>query len=691
MTISEIDRTSLAFICAGILAFVLTACSGDTEAPAAAARPPSPPKTELPAILLVTLDTTRADRTGIETSLVETPNLETLASNGIYFTQAYSVTPTTLPSHTSMLTGLYPADHLIRENGRRVDNNLDLLGAELQSRGYQTAAFVSGFPLDGQFGLSRGFDHYDDDFDGDATERDAAATTDLALAWLEGKTAPLFLWVHYYDPHEPYQPPEPFLSRYPGNPYLGEIAYMDQELGRLVTAFEMQFQGRPLKIIVVGDHGEGLGDHGETLHGNLLYQGTMRVPLILAGSEITAATRERAVSIRQVFDTVLGWTGEDRPGSLMGDNLEPALGEALKPYLQYGWQPQFMAVQDGIKVIRSGDTEIYDVLTDPAETDNLDGEVEPAPALWDAIDSYSTRALAKQPQEQQTLSQEALDKLASLGYVGSSGSATVREDAPNPRDMVYLFHDMDIGAGLFIRRDYAAAIPVFERILEADPYNFMAALRLAVAYSVTGDPVEAQAYFDRARAIDPASVDLRHYQALHYLKNKQWDLAGPLFESVLAESPDSLTDLEGLAQVYTREGQINKALEVLQKIVKIKDQPALEWARIGQLRMSLRDTKGAISAFETARKLLADRFTFNLELGMLYMADKRLQDAAASLDRVSRFHPAYAMALFKRAQVSVLLNEADREQRVRQAWVQADDTTRPLIENERLFQGIPFR
>jgi len=191
--------------------------------------------------------------------------------------------------------------------------------------------------------------------------------------------------------------------------------------------------------------------------------------------------------------------------------------------------------------------------------------------------------------------------------------------------------------------------------------------------------------------IDPASVDLRHYQALHYLKNKQWDLAGPLFESVLAESPDSLTDLEGLAQVYTREGQINKALEVLQKIVKIKDQPALEWARIGQLRMSLRDTKGAISAFETARKLLADRFTFNLELGMLYMADKRLQDAAASLDRVSRFHPAYAMALFKRAQVSVLLNEADREQRVRQAWVQADDTTRPLIENERLFQGIPFR
>jgi tetratricopeptide (TPR) repeat protein len=350
-----------------------------------------------------------------------------------------------------------------------------------------------------------------------------------------------------------------------------------------------------------------------------------------------------------------------------------------------------MAVMDGIKVIRSGATEIYDIRSDPGETSNLDSQVEPDAAIWDAIDAYSTRALAVQTQEQQTLSQAALDKLASLGYVGSSGSATVRDDAPNPRDMVHLFHDMDVGAGLFIRREYAAAIPIFSRILEADPYNFMAALRVAVAYSVTDDAVQAQTYFDRARAIDPSSIDLRHYQAMHYLKNRQWDLAGPLFESVLAETPERLPDLEGLAQVYTRQGEINKALELLQKVVKIKGSPALEWARIGQLRMTLRDTRGAISAFENARKILADQFTFNLELGMLYMADKRLNDAATSLDKVSRLHPAYAMALFKRAQVSVLLHEADREQRVRQAWLHANNTTRPLIENERLFRDIQYR
>ena len=359
--------------------------------------------------------------------------------------------------------------------------------------------------------------------------------------------------------------------------------------------------------------------------------------------------------------------------------------------MHYGWQPQFMAILNGIKVISSADTEIYDVRVDPGETNNLDSQVEPDPVLWDAIEAYSTRALAEQEQEQQTLSQDALDKLASLGYVGSSGSARIRDDAPNPRDMVHLFHDMDIGAGLFIRQDYAAAIPVFTRILEADPHNFMAALRLAVAYSVTGDEVQAQKLFDRARAIDPSSTDLRHYQAMHYMKRKQWDLAQPLFESVLAESPDRIPAIAGLAKVYSSQGEFNQAMRLLMRIVKIKDSPGLEWARIGELRMALRDTKGAIRAFEISRKMLGDQFTSHFELGVLYMADRRFKEAASSLDSVSSQDQDYAMALFKRAQASVLLREKDSEQRVRQAWLKADKTTRPLIETEQLFRDIPFR
>jgi tetratricopeptide (TPR) repeat protein len=250
---------------------------------------------------------------------------------------------------------------------------------------------------------------------------------------------------------------------------------------------------------------------------------------------------------------------------------------------------------------------------------------------------------------------------------------------------------MDIGAGLFIREDYAAAIPVFTRILDADPQNFMAALRLAVAYSVTGDDLQAEALFQRAKAIDPSSADLRHYHAMHYLKTEQWDLAQPLYESVLAESPDRIPALAGLAKVYASQGEYNKALGQLERIVKLKDSPGQEWARIGQLRMTLRDTKGAIRAFETAQKMLLEQFRFNLELGMLYMADRQFNAAALSLDKVSRLHPAYPTALFKRAQLSVLMKESDREERVRQAWLQADKNTRPLIEAEPLFRDISFK
>jgi arylsulfatase A-like enzyme len=328
-----------AAICASV-ALLLAGCSqegGDHQARGL-------PDGERPAILLITLDTTRADRLGIESSAVATPHFNALAGRGLYFTQAYATTPTTLPSHTSMMTGLYPVDHKVRENGRRVGEQLDLLAGRLQTLGYRTAAFVSGLPLAGQFGPARGFDSYDDAFQETAEERVAARTTDAALQNLALDKAADFLWVHYFDAHAPYEPPEPFLSQHPDDPYAGELAYMDHEVGRLLSAFEARFSGQPRKIIVVGDHGEGLGDHGEALHGNLLYQGTMRVPLIIAGDGIAPARIDRAVSVRQVFDTVLEWAGSKSERSLLGTNNEPVLAEALKPYLQYGWQPQFMVV-----------------------------------------------------------------------------------------------------------------------------------------------------------------------------------------------------------------------------------------------------------------------------------------------------------------------------------------------------------
>lgn len=663
----------------------LTACSPPSSAPLADSAPPA-------AILLITLDTTRADSLGFESDRVDTPVLDALASRGLRFAQAYTTAPMTLPAHASMFTGLYPADHGIRENGRRVGDGHPLLASRLREQGYTTAAFVSGFPLAGEFGLSSGFDHYDDDFGADGVERIAGRTTDRALSYLRrGPREPLFLWVHYFDPHEPYRPPEPFESRYFKSPYLGEIAYMDRELGRLLAGFEHRFQQRPTRVLVVGDHGEGLGEHGETLHGNLLYQGVMRVPLLVTGTGITAGIRQDPVSVRQVYDTILGWADSGRPAGLMRASSEPVLAEALTPFLQYGWQPQVMAVSGHLKLIRSGDTELYDVRSDPGESRNLIGQTAPERRLLEAVRAYSARMLAAPEPAVAELDQETKERLASLGYVSSGERAKPRENAPNPREMVHLFDDLDRGSALFVSEHYEEAIPVFERILEQDPENLSACLRLAVANSVLDREKQALGYFERARAIDSASADLRHYLAMHYFRSRQWELAAPLFESVLSETPRRLPALAALAQIRKHQGRIDEAARLLERVVELKSSPAVELLSLGELRMAQADTVGAIRAFERARNLQGEAFTHALELGVCYLADRQLAKAAASLDRVAISHPGYPMALFKRAQVSVLLTESDRGERIRRAYRNADPTTRQLIENEPLFEGFELR
>lgn len=652
--------------------------------------PPEPTPKKLPSILLVTLDTTRADSTGLENDEVETPNLVALAERGLELTQAYTTAPTTLPAHASMLTGLYPSEHGIHENARYLGEDHVLLASRLKEKGYRTAAFVSGFPLAGQFGLSRGFDCYDDEL-AEAAERSAGETTERALAYLEARAAePFFLWVHYFDAHDPYSPPDPFRSRYAESPYLGEIAYMDQELGRLVDAFESHVGEGPFKVLVAGDHGEGLGDHGEAQHGNLLYQGVMRVPLVVAGSDVAPGRRSDPVSVRRVFDTVLGWTGEESPYGFVDGEAEAVLGEAMKPYLQYGWHPQVMAVRGNLKVIRSGEIEVYDVEADPAEAVNLAGRVQLSPELQETIRGYRFLPAAEAT-EGSELSQDEREKLASLGYVDWQGGAVLRDDAPSPKDMTHLFADLDAGSAFFVRREYGRAAAVFERILDEDPGNLMVVLRLAVASSFLGRDDRALKLFERARKIAPDSVDVTHYLGMHYFHLGRWDEAAELFEEALAKMPGRLPALESLARIYEGQGKLYEAVELLDRIVARKKDPSDEWLKLGELRMATAQTDGAIQAFEEARRLAPEGFSHYLELGVCYLANRQFAAARDVLDRVSPTHPGYPMALFKRAQVSVLLEEDDREERIRRAIELADSTTRPLIENERLFAGVRWR
>jgi len=687
------------------LALPLAAALAGCGAPERAQAPDGP--ADRPAILLVTLDTTRADAIGPEAEGVDTPAFDALAARGRRFARAYTTAPETLPAHASILTGLLPPEHGVHENARRLPAGPALLAERLAELGYATAAFVSGFPLDRQFGLARGFAVYDDEMGPGGTERRADATTDRALAWLAAAPdRPLFLWVHYYDPHEPYDPPEPYAARHAASPYLGEVAFMDAQLGRLVAAFEERAaadggSGGGVRIALAGDHGEGLGEHGEAFHGNLLYQGVMRVPLVLAGDGVEPGVAEAPVSVRRLHDTLLAWAGGDGPRTLLRGGAETVVGEAMRPYLQYGWQPQAMAVRGRLKAIRSGadageagggrGVELYDVVADPGETEDLSGRIDLPDPLRRALDAYPLPAPAAPLAADEPLDDEARRKLASLGYAAAAAPAArpvLRPDAPSPREMTHLFDDLDRGSGLFVRGEYVAAIPVFERVLAADPGNPAALLRLAVAHSTLGHDARAESYFARLAEIDPDSPDLRHYRAMHLLRAGRPGEAAPLFESVLAETPARLPALDGLARVRESQGRLADAADLLARAAVLDDDPAT-LVRLGALRMALGDTPAALAAFERARARQGPAFRHHLELGVLYLAARRLDAARDALDRVDPSHPAYPMALFKRAQVAVLLGEPDREMRIEAARDGADAVTRPLIESERLFRKRP--
>ena len=640
-----------------LVLFFCASAAGCNRAPAPASTAATPGVR--PSILLITLDTTRADAIGPEAAGVETPSFNAIAARGRRFRQAYATVPETLPSHASMMTGLYPGGHGVHENARYVAPGLPLAAERLRQAGYRTTAVVSSFVLSRRFGLARGFDVYDDSL-GHANERTSREATDAALAQIaQASDQPRFLWVHYYDAHSPYAPPEPYRSRYARNPYLGEVAAMDEQIGRLVQAFERQARG-PVAIAMVADHGEGLGEHGEAQHGDLLFQSTMHVPLVLVGPGLDAGTSDTPVSTRRIFHTLLDWAGLGAEHSLREHGAavaEPVLGEAMKPFLQYGWLPQVMLVTGQYKFILAGRIEGYDLTKDPGETRNLGSAVNLSASVRKALEDYPVPSadVARAPRN---LDEEAKRRLASLGYVGATAAPAVRKDAPRPADMTSLLAVLEKASALFASGRYADAIPLLEQIVAADPFNVDAALRLATAHSSLGHERQALDAFQRAAAIAPKSQDVRTYLALHYARTKEWERAVPLLDQVVAESPDRLTAVEALAALKARQGQ-----------------QAMDAGR----------TDAAIAAFDRARALQPAAFKNDLELGVLCLAARRYVEARDALDRVPASHPGYPMALFKRAQVSVLLNEPDRADRIARARDHADGTTRVLIQRERLF------
>jgi arylsulfatase A-like enzyme/Tfp pilus assembly protein PilF len=485
---------------------------------------------ERPDVLLVTFDTTRYDHFGCTGDPEgHTPTVDGLAARGLLFAHTYASVALTLPSHTTILTGLEPLAHGVHENGRfAVPDAVDTLAERLRASGWQTAAFVSAFVLDRRFGLAQGFDAYDDEthrpggaLDLAVPARAGAETTDAALAWLRDRSAdrPFFLWAHYYDPHLPRRVAPAFEAM--RDRYAAAIASADAEFGRLLAGIASLNRGRGLLVVFTADHGEALDEHGERTHGILGYDSTLHVPLVVAGAGVPTGRRDNVLARHvDVVPTILTRVGLSVPAGLPGRDLvtatadDGAVGyfESWGPHLDYGW-----AVIEGVRTLRwkytarPAPAELYDVLRDPRETaSRIDAEPAVATEMAASLAALRSRAAAVTGAPALTLSLEERERLAALGYVDAP-----QEHPPDaeldPRRLAALHDWVDDARWLATAGRYDEAIEALETLAQSPSVHAFVLRTLAPVYAVRGrfdDAVAAYREYIRLTGAEEAYLGL---------------------------------------------------------------------------------------------------------------------------------------------------------------------------------------
>jgi arylsulfatase A-like enzyme len=530
---------------------------------------PTRPRPALPApgaaaghnLILVTLDTTRADHLGCYGyDRAQTPTLDNLAAGGLRFARAFTTAPVTLPAHASIVTGLLPVHHGVRHNSEyRLADDHRTLAEVLREAGYATGAFVGAFILDARYGLAQGFDTYDDrvattpggTFPVATVERPAGAVTDAALAWLASvdPARPFFAWVHYFDPHAPYAPPADLAGRFAAMPYDGEIAYVDRELGRLLGFLETAGARSRTVVVAVGDHGEGLGEHGEALHALFIYDTTMRVPLILAApGVVSAGVDEELVSVVDLVPTLLDLLAVADPVARDGLDLlrDDRAGrravalESLPPFLDYGWAPLFGERGRDDKYIAAPRPEYYDLAADPDETTNLAGNARGRAAA--AREELAARVAALvqgsghgAPGGVNRLpDSDEIARLRSLGYLGGAGPAS--GTPPDPKDMVHVVAAVLAANQLLAAGNARAALEMAETAARQSPGDRTVLQLLGKLYLQVGRTADAERALRAFTAIKPkADVSLLLAQIL--IASGRLDEAGALLDQAEALEP----------------------------------------------------------------------------------------------------------------------------------------------------------
>jgi arylsulfatase A-like enzyme/predicted Zn-dependent protease len=635
-----------------------------------------------PNLILITIDTLRADHVGAYGARTgATPALDALAASGVRFDQVQTAVPLTGPSHATILTGQYPPAHGVRGNVVfTLGSKYPTLGTVLKRQGYQTGAFVGAYPVAAAFGFNQGFDTFNEDFHetspGESgAERRANEVADSALRWLEsaagaamGGRRPFFAWLHFYDPHAPYTPPAPYRERFTGHPYDGEIAFTDAQVGRVIDWLRTSHHDADTVVVLLADHGEGLGDHDELMHAVLIYQSTMRVPLMMSGPGVPqgVVVRRRAATI-DVLPTVLGLVGIRADPALVGRDLRPLMtngsvsadplyGESLFGRLNCHWASLRSWVKDDWKLIVGSQPELYNLAEDPAESHDLANQ---EPARVDRMTQELRRAIQRiAPQgdkaQPNAATPEQEQRLRSLGYTAGSGGSKPLDDPslPDPRTHVKLYDRLQAataaqGPGL------AGAFEDVQEITRLDPDNPFASGTLASMAYRFGSLVMAKGAFERTLQLDPDRPGIRQnygklLRELGHLDESERELRISLAQT----TEDDARTRVNLAETLVALQKTAEAETLVSSVLAREPKNPEALGAKGRLLLAQNRVPEALASLQQATAG-SDPEPF-IELAAAYLSANRIAEARNAATEALRRNPGHPWAIAVLAHALIL-------------------------------------
>jgi arylsulfatase A-like enzyme/Flp pilus assembly protein TadD len=635
-------------------------------------------------LLLVTIDTLRWDRVGAygKTSGL-TPNLDRLASEGIRFETAYTSAPLTLPAHVSLFTGVSPPLHGVRDNGTfRFSGDVPTLAGILRERGYDTGAFVGAFVLDARFGLDRDFDEYDDRYR-ELAERKAEAVMEPAVEWIDERDSDdrWFAWVHFFDPHTPYDAPTPYAAN--RDPYDAEVAYSDDVLGRLLKHLKEKGKLDRTLIVVTSDHGESLGDHGERTHGVFTYDSTLRVPLVIWSQRgMGPKVVQSPVRLIDLAPTLVDLFGLPIPPNCEGRSLigavnedetdmPPAYFEAMNAHLSRNWAPLAGVVAGGYKFVDLPIPELYDLENDPEEQNNLHGkQTDKVHTLIAQLDRIRTAHASEAPAEtERIVTPHERSLLESLGYVraGLQPQKPTYSIQDDPKTLIAAANRLEDAQKMFSNGETDRGMNAIRAIIAEHPGYSSAYVVLASMLRNTGGIGEAIALLQKAQATNdrdpsltvnlgvclqqagrlaeaakvlerlleahPDYLDARSVLGTTLVLLGRPAEARQAFKKVLEVDPTAANAYENLGILAIREGHPDEAVTHLERAVELDPRLPSAWSSLGLARAQAGDSPGAVQAWKGSLELDPNRLDVVFNLGMHLVASGHREEATAYLER----------------------------------------------------------